>query len=145
MREIIPSFAKILNSETGEIETVTAEIIRNKTRTKRGWNRMYRFAYDDVMREITSKLEMDIFIDIRESNLKGTFILDFNQQKLAKKHKTSYMTVSRVVNKLKKTNFVKKQGNVFYLNPFIYIPPNITDDIVEKFQIEWNTLEDKNE
>lgn len=145
MKKIIPNYAKIVNNVTGEIESVALEITENRRhRVKNGWCRVYRFKLDDVVREITSKTEYDIFVEIRDSNIPKTFALSFNQTKIAKQLGTSRASVSRVVSKLKSKEFIKKIGNVYFINPFIYIPPLLANEIVEEFQTKWSELKDEN-
>ena len=139
MKKIIPSYARVVNETTGEVETVAVEIKDNiRHRVKNGWCRVYRFKLDDVLREITSKIEYDIFVEIRDSNISKTFALNFNQTKIAKKLNVSRMTVSRVVSKLKENDFIRKFENVYFINPFIYIPPNMPNEDIEKEQIKWS-------
>ena len=143
MKKIIPNYARIVNNETGEIESVALEIKDNQRhKVKNGWCRVYKFKLDDVVREITSKTEYDIFVEIRDSNIPKTFALSFNQTKIATKLKTSRASVSRVIAKLKAKEFIKKIGNVYFINPYVYIPPLLGNDIVEEFQIKWSELKD---
>lgn len=139
MKKIITEYAQIVNQTTGEVEDFAVEVIDNKANNniKRGWNRMYRFEYDRVIREISSAKEYDIFVDIRESNLKNSFFLNFNQSKLAKKHNTSRQTVARVIKKLKDNYFIKKINNNFIINPLIYIPPMVCNEAVLEAKKIW--------
>lgn len=138
MRKIITNYAKVVNDKTGEIETVSVEILENKQyKIKGGWCRVYRFKLDDVLREITSKTEYDIYAIIRDSNFHKTFALNFNQTKIAKELNVSRVTVARVVSKLKDKQFIKKIDNVYFINPFIYIPPFIDNETISETQQLW--------
>lgn len=142
MSIIIQEYLKVVNKDTGEIEDFAVEVIDNKrNNVKRGWTRMYRYELDSVLRELTSRTEYDIYADIRDSNLPKTFALSFNQTKIAKRHNTTRQTVSRVIRKLKDTNFIKKIDNVYFINPFIIIPPMVDNKSVEEFQEKWKQLE----
>jgi hypothetical protein len=58
--------------------------------------------------------------------------------------KTSRNTVARVVSKLKKLNFLYKDGSVYKMNPCMYVPPLIRDEDIYKAQEEWKQyLKDK--
>ncbi len=138
LKKIIPNYAKIINTESGEIETVAVEIIKNRNNSKKGWSRMYRFNYDDVIRKITSEKEFEIFVAIRESNIKKTFALNFNQTATAKQLDTSRNTVARVVKKMRDTGFIMKIDNVYFINSHIYVPPMISDEDVAIAQSDWD-------
>ena len=91
-----------------------------------------------IIIKLTSKTEYHIFVLIRESTVKKSFIVNFNQTKIAKEQKVSRATVARVVKKLKDANFIKRIDGLYYINPFIYIPPNINNKDAEEMQNFWS-------
>jgi hypothetical protein len=64
MSEIIPSVVQIVNTKTGEVSEQTVALLEQskKLQSKTGWTKMYRVAYDEVTRAMTSELEHDIFV-----------------------------------------------------------------------------------
>ena len=142
---IIPDLLKIVNNETGEIETRAVSIVQNRKRNyniKRSWNRMYKLGYDEVVVNLT-KSELIIFQNIRDSNYKGSFKLNLNQTQLAKDLNMSYKRVAKVVRKMKDTNFIKKFDKSFRINPFIYIPEYLSNETVEAEQQLWKESEEE--
>lgn len=135
-KEIIP---QPFSANLKAMENYQEVYIENTKRSKinRGWTRMYRYAYDEIARAMTSKLEYDIFTAIRDSNQSGTFVLKFNQSYIAEVANTSRSAVSRVVKKLKDLKFIQKDGSVWVMNPYVYIPPNLSDNIVQQAQEWW--------
>ena len=98
---------------------------------------MYRLAYDEVARGMTSKIEYDIFTAIRDSNVPKTFVLNFKQDTIAKVVGTSKGTVSKVVKKLKDLDFIRKDGSTIIMNPFVYVPPLVQDEDIHSAQEAW--------
>mgnify|MGYP005988812423 CR=1 FL=1 len=110
--------------------------------SKKGWTKMYRIEYDRIAREMTSRLEYDIMAYIRDSHIPKTTAVNFKISKITKDLDTTRNTVSKVVKKLRDLDFIRKVGNTYFMNPFIYIPPMVNDMDQYKFQEEWKELGD---
>ncbi len=137
--DIISYGLKTVNPLTGEIETTQA-YIKNKSKiykSKRGWTKMYRIKYDEVAREMTSKLEYDIMAYIRDSNIPKTFVLSFSIEKITRDFNTTRNTVAKAIRKLRDLEFIVKVNNTYLLNPFIYVPPLVCDDVIAEAQENW--------
>jgi predicted transcriptional regulator len=61
---------------------------------------MYKNGYDMVMLNLNSKLEMKIFIAIRDSFSRSKIEINISQVKLAEKFNTTKSTVNRFIKKL---------------------------------------------
>ena len=143
MDKSISHSISIIDEETGEVKSQQVVVQKNRRQTNiaSGWNMVYKIGYDKVMEVITSKLEHQIFQAIRDSNEDKSFILKFNQTKLAKEKHTTVNTVAKVVKKLRDIDFIRKDGSVYKLNPNIWVPPYTSTDLIVKAQEEWHTLE----
>ena len=132
-------------NKDGETLQVNVKESKEKSLKKGGFRMAYMYqdksgniGYDDVMMELGSSLERRVFIAIRDSNMVKTFVLNFNQTKMAKRLDTTPNTVSKVVRKLKKIGFIRKEGSLWVLNPNVFIPFGIKDNVVALAQEEWN-------
>ena len=137
--DIISYGLKIVNPLTGEVETTQAYTKNNSKiyKSKRGWTKMYRIKYDEVAREMTSKLEYDIMAYIRDSNIPKTFVLSFSIEKITRDFNTTRNTVAKAIRKLRDLEFIVKVNNTYLLNPFIYVPPLVSDDVIAEAQENW--------
>jgi len=132
----------ILNEESGELERqlFTRDVIP-KSRGKQGWTKMYKNGYDMVMLNLNSKLEMRLFISIRDSFTKNRVEVNISQVKLVEKFNTTKSTVSRFIKKLVDIGFLMKiERGIYRMNPFIYVP--YQDDAL-LLQEEWEVLEEE--
>ncbi len=109
-----------------------------KPNGKQGWVKMYRNGYDKVMLSLTSRLEMVLFIHIRDSFTKHKELVGFNQTKIAEKFGSTRPTVNRLFRKLIKNNFIRKTDGVYRMNPYIFAPYH-TD--LDGLQGRWDDTE----
>jgi len=161
MDRIISKPLTIVNNITGELDKYDSVLVKREqkkfTMSKRGWRKMYaagtthtidelkntkhyEVGYDGVVKTLHSDLEHDIFTCIRDSNISKSNILNFNQTDIATKLGTTRNTVAKTVRKLKETGFLRKDGVIWKMNPFIYVAANISDSDLYKLQQEWETL-----
>jgi len=114
----------VLNEESRELEAQL--FIRDRERKnsgKQGWTKMYKNGYDMVMLNLNSKLEMRMFISIRDSFTKNRVETSISQVKLAEELGSTKSTVNRFVKKLVEIDFLMKiERGIYRMNPFIYIP-----------------------
>jgi len=76
----------VLDQSTGEVETTEfIEKVQYKPNGKQGWTKMYRAEYDEIMLSLSSKLEMQMFIYIRDSFTRTNELAVFNQTNNAEK------------------------------------------------------------
>ena len=131
----------VLNEKTGELETeLFIRDMRVKNRGKQGWTKMYKNGYDMVMLNLNSKLEMRMFIAIRDSFTKNRVETSISQVKLAKEFDTTKSTVNRLIKKLVEIEFLMKiERGIYRMNPFIYLP---YQDDAQLLQEEWKELND---
>jgi len=140
MKNYSESFVRsILNDTTGEIEShrYTKDTVY-KEQKKRGWIPMYKNGYDEVMVNLKSKLEMDMFMDVRDRFTKLSPTVGINQRDLSSKHNTTPATVNRFIKKMCSIEFIMKvDRGVYMMNPFILVP--YQSDGLE-LQKEWTKL-----
>lgn len=138
--EIISEPVKIVN-DSGTMKGYTSVYVENRkpTKSKRGWTKMYRLGYDEIAREMTSSLEYDIFTMIRDSNEPKTFILKYTQKEIVQLLGTTRNTVAKTVKKLKDLDFIRKEGSIIIMNPFVYVPPRMDDKIISEAQNRWKS------
>jgi len=129
----------ILNEESGELETqLFTRDIKQKNRGKQGWTKMYKNGYDMVMLNLNSKLEMKLFISIRDSFTRNRVEVNISQVKLVKEFNTTKATVSRFIKKLVEIGFlIKISRGIYRMNPFIYVP---YQEDAFRLQEEWKGL-----
>jgi len=73
----------ILNEDSGELEKqLFTRDVKQKSRGKQGWTKMYKNGYDMVMLNLNSKLEMRLFIAIRDSFTRNRVEVNISQVKL---------------------------------------------------------------
>ena len=127
----------VLNESSGEfVETEFVEKVKYKPNGKQGWTKMYRTGYDEVMMELSSRLEMAIFIYIRDSFTRSASIAVFNQTKMADKLSTTRSTVNRLMKKLEKLQFIRKIDDKLYkMNPYVFAPYHAD---LQSLQKEWD-------
>ena len=114
----------ILNEDSGELEKqLFTRDVKQKSRGKQGWTKMYKNGYDMVMLNLNSKLEMRLFIAIRDSFTRNRVEVNISQVKLVEEFNTTKSTVSRFIKKLVEIEFLMKiDRGVYRMNPFIYVP-----------------------
>ena len=130
----------VLNEESGEIEKqlFTRDVEKKKYRGKQGWVKMYKNGYDMVMLNLNSKLEMRIFIEIRDSFSKNRVEVSISQVELAKKFDSTKSTVNRLIKKFIEIEFLfKVERGIYRMNPFIYVPYQADAQILQE---EWKEL-----
>ena len=129
----------VLNEESGELESqLFIRDIKRKNSGKQGWTKMYKNGYDMVMLNLNSKLEMRLFIAIRDSFTKNRIEVHISQVKLAKEFDTTKSTVNRFVKKLVDIKFLMKvDRGIYRMNPFIYVPYHVDAPLLQQ---EWEDL-----
>ena len=130
---------QVLNKTTGELENKTyKEIVSNKN-LKKGYVRMYRDRYDEIMISVvSSKLDARMMITIRDTFTANRVESTLPVKELSEKLGTSRANVSKMITKLVNMEFLMRVSRGIYrLNPFIYLPYNCKD---EKLQREWVEL-----
>ena len=99
---------------------------------------MYKNGYDMVMLNLNSKLEMKIFIAIRDSFSRSKIEINISQVKLAEKFNTTKSTVNGFIKKLVEIGFlIKIERGIYRMNPFIYVPYQADAPFL---QAEWTEL-----
>ena len=140
MNHYIESMTKlVLNEESGELESqLFIKSIEKKNSGKQGWTKMYKNGYDMVMLNLNSKLEMRLFIAIRDAFTRNRVEVYISQVKLAEELNTTKSTVNRFVKKLVDIRFLMKiDRGIYRMNPFIYVP---YQDDASRLQEEWSLL-----
>ena len=140
MKHYTESMTKlVLNETSGELETqLFIRDIEVKNSGKQGWTKMYKNGYDMVMLNLNSKLEMKIFIAIRDSFSRSKIEINISQVKLAEKFNTTKSTVNRFIKKLVEIGFlIKIERGIYRMNPFIYVPYQADAPFL---QAEWTEL-----
>jgi len=103
---------------------------------------MYKNGYDMVMLNLNSKLEMKIFIEIRDSFTKNKVEVNLSQVELAKKFDSTKSTVNRLIKKFIDIEFlIKIERGIYRMNPFIYVPYQADAQILQE---EWKELIEDN-
>jgi len=131
----------VLNEESGELESqLFIKSVEIKNSGKQGWTKMYKNGYDMVMLNLNSKLEMRLFIAIRDSFTKNRVEVHISQVKLAEEFNTTKSTVNRFVKKLVDIKFLMKiDRGIYRMNPFIYVPYQVNAHLLQQ---EWEDLSD---
>jgi len=134
-------FTKILNEETGELESKRFIEDASYSKTiKQGWKIMYA-RYDEVVLSMNSQLETKLMIAIRDSFTKNNVEAFISQKKLAKLYYTTPSTVNRLVKKLVDIDFLLKiDRGIYRLNPYSYLPYQANGLLLQK---EWDELKSK--
>lgn len=132
----------ILNENTGELETeLFTRDVKIKSTGKQGWRKMYKNGYDMVMLNLNSKLEMKLFISIRDSFTRNRVEVNLSQKKLVEEFNTTKSTVSRFIKKLVEIGFLMKiDRGIYRMNPFIYLPYQEDAFVLQE---EWKRLNEK--
>ena len=129
----------VLDKETGELHSKDfIEIVSFKPTKKQGWCAMYKTMYDEVMMSLHSRLEMRVFIHIRDSFTIKKQEVHFNKTTIAKEFSSTRPTISRIFTKLEKLEAIKHlKDGVYRLNPYMYIPYQANGLELQK---EWDAL-----
>lgn len=127
---------KILNEETGELETKDFKQVKTVSKLKGGFNMIYHKNYEEVMLEVVnSKRELQLFnwITNKFTYQRVETPLPFIEVQFISKSQFSIM-----LKELVKLKYIKRVSRgVYRLNPFIYIPYKSDATLLQK---EWNAL-----
>ena len=126
---------KILNEDTGEVETRDFKEIQKRKKVKGGFNMIYHKSYEEVMEQsIKSNKDLKLFnwITNQFTYKKSIAPLIYSECKID----ISQPTFSKMIKKLLDLGYIKRKGRGLYLlNPFIYLPFKAD---AEELQKEWN-------
>lgn len=125
-----------LTDASGRIITQDTFRVYKSTKVKRGWNRVYKEQYDNAIKTLSSKLDIDIFFHIRDNTATNLQVM-INQTALAKKMKTSRQKVSLVIRRLIEIDYLRKIDGVYHSTPFGWIPYNMPNEAIEEAQTKW--------
>ncbi len=115
---------KFSNPYTGELEPHKIEkLTEYKPTTKRGWQMIYVKDRNEVILKVRGALRQEIFFWIESQFTKNKSVVVLNQERIAKKFKTTRPYVGSVIKTMVETEYLKKiEKNEYKLNPFFYIP-----------------------
>lgn len=135
---------KFLNTfdENGVIDQTIYKEVEGYTRTmKKGAQMTYTYNIEKVLLELNGKKEKEIFFYIMRQFTKRKTEVVLDQQRLVRKFDTSQQYVSKVINKLCKSNFLMKIRSkpklTYRMNPYFVIP-SYSSGI--ELQDEWDIL-----
>ena len=139
---------KVLNEETGEFETKDFVERRVSAGIAKGWRMVYTNKYQEVLVKVCNGRVSSLLFVWFSSQFNKTHIDVALKYDDAKKvidglSKTQYHLV---LQKLIKNNFLKRSSRgVYRLNPYIYLPYGVNNNMVYRLQKEWNELEKQND
>ena len=128
---------KVLNDNTGELESQDYRSVPNKSSIRGGFNLMYHKSYEEVIEQaIKSNTDIKLFNWITNKftyqRIETTLI--FSECSV----KVSQPQFSRMIKKLTDLNYLKRiSRGIYRLNPFIYIPYKASGS---ELQHEWSEL-----
>jgi len=94
--------------------------------------------YDDVLVNLKSSKEIEIFLAIKKMFTKSRSEVGFVQSELAKKMNVSRVKVSTIIRMLISIGFIKKVTRTTYrMNPYIYLPYQADGSALQE---EWDEL-----
>ena len=130
---------RVLNQDTGELESQDLRVIKTKEPKARGGFRMTYCKYDDIQVKIISgKKDMMIFHSIKDCFTYSQVEVTFNKDKkefIAKYSDCSVRAVEKMIKKMVNENFLGKiSRGVYRMNPFVFIPFGCK---ARKLQDEW--------
>jgi len=129
---------KVLNEETGELESKDFKEQRKFKKIKGGFNMIYHKAYEEIMEAVVnSKKELKLFnwVTNKFTYQRVETPLPFSEVDFISKRQFSVMLKSLV-----DLNYLKRISNgVYRLNPFTYLPFKANG---EELQKEWNELKE---
>jgi len=133
------SIIKQLLTPNSEIETIRMrEDVTYKEQKKQGWISMYKDGYDKTIMCLKSDLEKSVFMQVRDMFTRSQTEVNVSQVKIAKAHKSTAPTISKIVKKLVDVGFLMKVSRgVYRMNPFVLVPYQ-ADGL--KLQKEWIVL-----
>lgn len=128
----------VLNPASGELESMDFKFIPQKKLTRGGFSLMYK-SYDTVVTEvITSKLDYQIILYIRDLFTYARIENHISPTDIAKFFKCSKPKVVRLISQLVEHSFLfKVDRGVYRLNPFMYVPYKGN---AAELQAEWSEL-----
>lgn len=130
------------DEETGEIFYVDSYEQQNESiRYKGGWRRTY-MEFFDVFEICNSNLEIRILTKITKTIKRG-FTVEINQSEYMEEFGCSRKTISNVISKFKKANFIRGEKRIYKTNPFMFIPYNSNANDIEEAQGAWKKESDE--
>ena len=134
---------KVLNENTGELESTNYIEEHTVSKLKGGFNLMYHKSYEEITETvISSNLDMKLFNWItNEFTYKrvetSLSYLDFNDKTI------SISSFKRMIKKLVDINYLLRvRRGIYRLNPYIYIPYRANGS---ELQQEWDKLTKEND
>ena len=128
---------RVLNDNTGELESQDYRSVPNKSSIRGGFNLMYHKSYEEVIEQaIKSNTDIKLFnwITNKFTYQRVETTLIFSECSV----KISQPQFSRMIKKLTDLNYLKRiSRGIYRLNPFIYIPYKASGS---ELQHEWNEL-----
>ena len=129
---------KVLNENTGELESQSYKQIRKRKKIRGGFRMVYKTYDDAVLEVVKSKKDLEILIYIRDLFTYNRVENVLSKVDIAKALKVSEQKASVVIRRLLDSNLIKKVSRGIYrLNPYMYLP--FRSD-AENLQQEWNNI-----
>jgi predicted transcriptional regulator len=137
--EIIPQ--KVLNENTGEIETQNYQKLKTYKQLRGGFRMVY-VSYDDALLQIvTSKKDLEVIIYIRDLFTYKQVENSLRAVELANALGLTRQRITTLLKRMVEIGLLKKVGTSTYrLNPFMYVPFRADGS---ELQREWNEFKSK--
>ena len=122
--------------------------IKPKLANKRGMSMFKKNDYLDVQEKIIkSLLDLKIYNFLVKYCSKSGFVSikgkPITITYLSNKFNVSRQKISTFIKRAREANFIKKDGTLLMINPFIIVPYNISDKDLFELQNNWRRLNDK--
>ena len=128
-----------VNEATGEIHTVLSPMPEKKSRYRNGWAKHYPKEFIPMLASLIGGKKGDVIAYVLES-FGIDFILQVKQKSIMDKVECSKYSVDEAFRELRKVGLIKRDGKVFKVNPFAFIPYGSSNEIISKNQQEWEQI-----
>lgn len=134
--KIIPH--KVLNDDSGDLETKYFKETETRKNIKGGYTRMYK-DYDKVLLACTkSQTDLSIILHIRDKFTYNKIETALVAIDIAETFSVSRQKISTLINQLVNEQFIMKVDKRNYrLNPYMYLPYRSDAELLQR---EWNEL-----
>ena len=131
---------RVLNENTGELETKDFREIKSTSRLRGGFRLMYKTHDEAISNIIKSSKDYEIVIYIRDQFTYQRIEVSLPAREIAKKLSTSQSKVSTIIKRMLEETMLKRiTRGIYRFNPYMYIPYK-SDGV--SLQREWKELED---
>ncbi len=131
---------KVLNEETGELESKDFKETKTSKRIRGGFRMVYK-SYDKAVEEIiTSKKDFSILVYIRDLFTYQRVENVLSKKDLALLFNVSEQKITTLIKKMININLLKRiDRGIYRLNPYMYIPFRANAEALQK---EWTELDE---